>query len=353
MRPGRARSAWRVGLPLLVVVLVYAVVLPRLADLSDAWHLVLQMTGAEALAVAAATAVNVASYALVAMAAVPGLGWRRAMVVDQVSTAVANTVPAGFAVGVGTMVTIYTSYGFPPSVITRTVLLTGLWNTLVKLVVPLLAVVGLAATADVGHTLTVAALLGVGLLAAVVVVVLVTTGHRRGPAALAGTAQRLVTPAARRLGLAGPTGWAAAVDRFLVLVRGGVRDRWRQLSAAALASHLALFLVLLTALHAVGGDDAQVPWLRVLGVFAVTRLLTMVPITPGALGVAELSYVAGLIAVGVGPDAAAGAVLVFRVLTWFLPLPLGGLCFLAWRHDVRQRPGGRRLLGGSPVSVLR
>jgi uncharacterized protein (TIRG00374 family) len=76
----------------------------------------------------------------------------------------------------------------------------------------------------------------------------------------------------------------------------------------------------------------------VLAVFAVTRLVTIVPITPGALGVAELSYVAGLTAVGVGAGAAAGAVLLFRLLTWFLPIPLGLCAWLVWRRGIGQVP---------------
>jgi uncharacterized membrane protein YbhN (UPF0104 family) len=61
-----------------------------------------------------------------------------------------------------------------------------------------------------------------------------------------------------------------------------------------------------------------------------------VPITPGALGVAELSYVAGLTAVGVDPAAAAGTVLLFRFLTWFLPIPTGVVTWLLWRHGAAQ-----------------
>ena len=74
----------------------------------------------------------------------------------------------------------------------------------------------------------------------------------------------------------------------------------------------------------------------VLAVFSVTRLVTIVPITPGALGVAELSYVAGLTAAGVTATAAAGAVLLFRFLTWFLPIPTGVVTWLLWRAGVGQ-----------------
>jgi uncharacterized protein (TIRG00374 family) len=101
-------------------------------------------------------------------------------------------------------------------------------------------------------------------------------------------------------------------------------------------SHVALFLVLLTCLRTVDGQGAQMHWIVVLAVFSVTRLVTIVPITPGALGVAELSYVAGLTAVGVDSGAAAAAVLLFRFLTWFLPIPLGLGAWLLWRRGAGQ-----------------
>jgi uncharacterized protein (TIRG00374 family) len=133
-----------------------------------------------------------------------------------------------------------------------------------------------------------------------------------------------------------PSGWVARTDRFRTESLDLVRHRWVHLTAAAVGSHTALFLVLLTCLRAVGGPGADVPWVVVLAVFSLTRLVTLVPITPGALGVAELSYVAGLTAVGVDPAAAAGTVLLFRFLTWFLPIPTGIVTWLLWRHGVGQ-----------------
>jgi len=92
-----------------------------------------------------------------------------------------------------------------------------------------------------------------------------------------------------------------------------------------------------------GLTATDVPWVVVLAVFSLTRLVTLVPITPGALGVAELSSVAGLTAVGVDPASAAGTVLLFRFLTWFLPIPTGIAAWLLWRHGVghdRGAPAG-------------
>ena len=62
-----------------------------------------------------------------------------------------------------------------------------------------------------------------------------------------------------------------------------------------------------------------------LAAFAFVRLLSAVPITPGGLGLVELGLTAAL---GSGlPDGTknqiAAAVLLYRALTWLLPIPLG------------------------------
>jgi putative heme transporter len=317
-----------------VVVAVFAGVLPQITDYTEAWRLVRRLTAPEAGVIAAVAAVNLVSYAPLWMAALPGLTLWRALMVDQASTAISNTVPVGFAFGVGTTAAMFHSFGFPPAVITRGIALTGIWNNLVKLAMPAVVLGGLLLVRDAPAGLTAAAVLGVIVLLVVVGVLVATVTHREAGAALAAAAERLAARLARLTGTRGPTGLVARTERFRLDSLELVRHRWPALTAAAVASHAALFLVLLTCLRAVDGRGAQVHWMVVLAVFAVTRLVTLVPITPGALGVAELSYVAGLTAAGVGPGAAAAAVLLFRMLTWFAPIPLGLGAWLLWRRGV-------------------
>ncbi len=216
--------------------------------------------------------------------------------------------------------------------------MTGIWNNLVKLAMPALALAGLVLVRDPHPGLTVAAVLGSLVLSLAAAGLAAVLTHPRAGAVLAAAAQRAAAAIARRRDRPAPSGWVDRVDRFRSDSLLLVRRRWPALSAAAVASHVALFLVLITCLRTVDGEGAGVHWVVVLAVFSVTRLVTIVPITPGALGVAELSYVAGLTAVGVGAGAAAGAVLLFRLLTWFLPIPLGLCTWVLWRRGVGQVP---------------
>ena len=118
-------------------------------------------------------------------------------------------------------------------------------------------------------------------------------------------------------------GWDRATVKFRFRTITLLKARWPWITAATLISHLSLYLVLLVALRFLGVSDAEVSWAEVLAVFAFARLLTAIPFTPGGLGVIELALITGLSAAG-GPRAdVAAAVLVFRALTYVLPIPLG------------------------------
>jgi len=79
-------------------------------------------------------------------------------------------------------------------------------------------------------------------------------------------------------------------------------------------------------------------------VFAFGRLVSAFPITPGGLGIVELSYIGGLVLAGrdhadVPPELfraqVAAAVLVFRTMTYALPIPIGSAAYLVWHRGAR------------------
>ena len=79
------------------------------------------------------------------MASMPGLTFWQAGLNNQGSTAIGNTLPLGGALVTGVNFTMYRSRGFRNSEIVLSALVTGVWNTFIKLVTPVLALVALAA----------------------------------------------------------------------------------------------------------------------------------------------------------------------------------------------------------------
>ena len=122
------------------------------------------------------------------------------------------------------------------------------------------------------------------------------------------------------------------------------------LTAATVVSHLSLYVVLLLALRHMGVSDAMVGWAQVLGIFALTRLVTALPVTPGGLGLVELALTAGLVIVGGPEPRVVAAVLVFRVLTLFVEVPIGAACYAWWRVTEGRRTGALQL-SSTPAGV--
>jgi uncharacterized membrane protein YbhN (UPF0104 family) len=148
--------------------------------------------------------------------------------------------------------------------------------------------------------------------------------------------QRLLAPVVRRVRRhRSAAEWAEGAARFRRRTIGLVRGRAARITVAAVVTHLSLFLVLLVALRDVGVSNDEVSWAKVLAAFAFVRLLSAIPVTPGGLGVVELGLTATL---GSGlPDTTknqiAAAVLMYRFLTWFAPIPLGIGSWMFWRSN--------------------
>ncbi|HEX6311047.1 MAG TPA: UPF0104 family protein, partial [Acidimicrobiia bacterium] len=157
---------FKAALSVALVIAIFAGVLPRIAGLSEVLAAMGAMTPIEVLLLGAVALWSLTTYGPVLMASLPGLTFGQSMVVTQSSTAIANTVPAGGAVGVGVTMAMYTSWGFRKAAGTLSVAVTGVWNIFGKLALPIaaLGLVALLGTAGGGLVLAsvagVAALLG-------------------------------------------------------------------------------------------------------------------------------------------------------------------------------------------------
>ena len=325
---------------LLSVVLIVAIFyfLLRGIDFGQVWAAIRALTGLELATLAAIAGWNLCTYAFVWMSVTPGLSFGRAMVMTQATTAVANTVPAGSAIGIGMTYGMLGSWGYSRSRTTTAVLVSGVWNSFIKLGLPVLALALVALQGSAGGGRVTAALAGIaGLIAAVVAFALMLRSEEvaRRFGLLAGrAASRLL----RLVGRPPVAGWELATVKFRVRTIDLVEHRWLAITATSLVSHLSLYLVLLAALRDVGVGNAQVGWAEVLAVFAFARLATAIPFTPGGAGLVEAVLITGLTAAGGFKPEVVAAVLVYRALTWGLPILVGVFCLLWWRKQSLTHP---------------
>jgi uncharacterized protein (TIRG00374 family) len=338
-RRHRGRSVVRGAISLAVVAAIFAGLL-RDTDLAAVGRALADMTTLELAGLLAVTLWNNVTYWLVLQSALPGLTLRQAAISSTTSTAVANTVPGGAAFGVVTTTAMYASWGVPGPAIARAVVVTGVWNTFVKLGMPIVALALLAVTGQAGAGLVGAALAGV-LVLAVAVAVFALMLRSDELARRIGHVTTVVANRALRIIRRGPLAdWGAAAVRFRRDTIGLLRDKWVPLTLTTLVSHVSLYVVLLVALRDVGVSEQEVSAAEVLGAFTFVRLLTALPITPGGVGVVELGLTAALVVAGGDQAEIVAAVLVFRGLTYLLPVPFGALTYLMWRREEHPAPGG-------------
>lgn len=336
-RPSRRQLVVRLLLAVVVIAVVYLWLLPKLVDVSQVWATLRAMTWLELATLLVAAVWNLVSYMLPQLAALPGLSRGQAALESHTSTAVGNLLPAGQAVGLGVTYRFYTSYGFGSGPITLSLLVQGVWNNFVKLGMPVVALGLLVASGDGAGGLATAAVVGlVVLVLAVAGFAFGLSGERR--AARLGRALANVAEAVRRVvRRPGRPDWERGAVAFRAEAITLLRGRWHWLTASTLVSHLSLFLVLLLALRHVGVSESEVSWVEALAAFALVRLLSAFPLTPGGLGVVELGLSAALVLAGGQEAPVVAAVLVFRVLTFLLPIPIGALTWWLWRRSAWYR----------------
>jgi putative heme transporter len=351
----------RIALSLVVVGIVFLAVLPRVADYAAAWSNIKEIGWLAFAALLVVTVLHLSMYWPQMVASLPGLTLAQAAVSNQTSTSVANTVPGGGVVAVGVSYSMCRSWGFTDTQIALSTLVTFVWNVFAKLALPVVALVVLVVAGRATGGMLIATLGGVGLLGAAIAVLALMLWReafaRRVSMAL-GSVHGLWFRLIRR---PRASDWGDSGVRFRAHSIELIGARWRSLTVSTLAGNVTLFLILLIALRSVGVAGTELTWTQVLGVFAVVRLLSTFPITPGGIGFVELGYIGGLVlAAGPHPGVSAtefhaqvaAAVLIFRVLTYAVPIPIGAFTYLVWDRKRSWRASPRQEEPVKPNDVL-
>ena len=125
-------------------------------------------------------------------------------------------------------------------------------------------------------------------------------------------------------------------------VAAAFAGRWGRALGAAAGNRMLDYSALVAAVYAVGGRARPS---MVLLAYVLSLALALVPITPGGLGFVEAGLTSILVLAGVDGDQAVVATLLYRLMSFWLPIPLGALAWTGWRltggQQVRDRETGR------------
>ena len=335
----KKRTGWTrivaIVLSIGIVAAVFAFALPQIANYREVWGVVKGLSWAWIAALLVASTLDIATYAPPWVASLPGLSYLHATRVTLASTALSLVAPGGAAVGVATSFAMLKAWGFRGRPVGLAVAVISVWNQLMILGVPILAVAALVAQGDRNRTVELVAAIALGVFAVIVTAFAVGLSSAR-------LAHRVGERAARianwfkALFRRAPVTWNGEVFvRFraeaIVLIRG----RWRFITFATLANHLTVFLVLLVALRAVGIPRSHVTIVEAFAAWALARVLGSIPITPGGVGFVELGLTGVLVAFGASNAEAVAATLIYRFLIMVPTIVLGLVAASTWKVGTR------------------
>ena len=346
----RARNLLFGALGLGVVFVTFAVVLPKIASYHDVWKAVQTLDTKWLIALGVAVVVNVVTFAPPWMLALPGLRFRQALPFTQASTAFTYIAPGGGIVGMAGSYGLLRTWGFAPNDVARAVTVTGIWNQLANLLLPVVAVMLLGIEGSRDAFLTTVAVVGAAVFTAVVGVLALVLWTDSFARAVGDLGQRVVSWLLRLVRRGPVTGWPDKFVRFRRETVDLIRHRWHWLTLAAIVGNLTVFAVLLVSLRAVGVDSHEVTGIEAFAGWSLARALQLIPLTPGGVGPVELGLTAILVGFGGANAEVVAAVLLYRIFTIVPTLLLGLATIGAWRWlgPGRSREGVEPVAGNPP-----
>jgi putative heme transporter len=305
-------------------------------DIQEIADAVRSLEDAEIISLLSMWLLWIAAQGLLTASLVPGLAVRHGIVAFLGPASITSVVPGPSDLPI--RYRMLTSWGRSTGEATLAVAAGGIFSIGIKLVLPVIAAVGLVVSdAPMSDTLqtVVTICLIVGL--AVVVLAFVLGSERRTE-----QAGRLVAPVWSRVLrlLRKPT--PADLPAQMVAARAEalqtLRDRWLVATWATVLTSATKFALLLMCLRFTGVGETELPWTQVFVVFALVQGLTVFPITAGDAGVSEIAYI-GMLTAAAGSEFVnqiTAAVLVFRILTWLAIIPVGFGALGLWKHQLRR-----------------
>jgi putative heme transporter len=340
MRSSR-RAVLRFALGVALAVAVFVEILPRIASYGSVAHRLGTISGPWIAALAVGSLLDIVTTALPWQAVLPQLSFVAALAFTQASTALTTLLPGGAPLGMAL------SFGFLRRLrVDRghaafAVAVTGIWSQVMILVYPLVGSILVFATGQLSTSTAVIAAVSAAA-GAIIVGLTVAALRSEGASRWLGDFAARVGAWVARLFHRTPPGWSGEAlvrlraERLVLL-----RRRWPRLTAATLANQLTAYLVFEFSLRAVGISFADLPPSEAFLAWAIGRVISSLPLTPGGIGVVELGMIGTLVGFGAQHAHVVAAVLLYRAVI-VLPTLLIGLAALPFL----------RRFAGAPVEEL-
>lgn len=326
----RKRRRWRLagrGLFLLVSLVSLYLLLPSLLEVFTSWRDLLELNPTwVAIALGFEALSFVAIWQLQRIALQTG-AWLPVSLSQLAGNAFGRVIPGGAASAGALQYRMLIRAGLPNGRIVSGLGAASLLLFGSVLALPLLSLPAIVGGTPVARGLTQAAVVGAGFFVLMVAGGATSFAWDR-PLELAGAGiEGLLNRTVRRRRPV--TGVSARLLKERDSLRRTFGRRWKAAVLASAGRAVLDYLALLACLRAVGAESN--PSLVLLA-YVAASFLGMIPLTPGGLGFVEAGLTAMLALAGVGAAAAAVATLAYRLVSFWLPIPAGGIAYGLFRR---------------------
>jgi uncharacterized protein (TIRG00374 family) len=323
---------------LLILILVFAVVLPQLGDYDKAWAAIQNMEGWQLGLIILATIAMILIYVLPFTAALPGLRYWDGFEVRQTSFMISNVIPAGGAFGLAVQYGMLQSYGFGSAPATAAIGITSVWNVFITLSLPVLGLIGLFVIGESNSQATTITLIAAAVIIAAIVIFTLILRKESTARKIGVWSDNAIDWAAGLINKTVDVDAEQGIVDFRNSIIGVVRDRWIWITLANFGQQIAQFFILYLAVVALqGGFDGPINFWEALAAFAFGRLATFIPVPPGGLGTTDAIIASVLTAFGLDNNDALAATMIWRAATYCPQVIIGIITFLNFRR--RQSKG--------------
>lgn len=319
---------WHAGRLLLLALIIEYLVVPQLAGPRKVVHLLADVNPLLLLAGLALEAGALLSYTQLTRTLLPTshrISLFHLFRIQLTTLSVSHCAPGGTATGTALAYRLMTQAGLPGGDVGFAIATQGIGSAVVLNVILWLALIVSIPVWGFSAVYLLAAVVGMLLLAASTILLLMfTKGSDRAGAALERAGSRLPFVDGRALRqtferIAGRLQDLGQHRRLLIEGVTWATANW-VLDAASLAVFVGAFG------HWVNPDGLLVA-------YGLANVLAVIPITPGGLGVIEATLTSLLVGFGTARGVATLGVIAYRLVNFWLPIPVGGLAYLSLQVD--------------------
>jgi putative heme transporter len=354
-----------IGLGLAAAMLIWG--LPYFAKTSwtDIWSVIRTIPLSHALLFQALMLLGLWCYTFTFTGSLHGLSHIKALIVNLCGSSVSNLLPGGGAVGLAATYAICRSWGFSRRATSTSVIVTGVWNVLARIALPVVAIGALwfggvtlpPALTDLAVAGMFTGLAVLGSLVAIMVSeraaqaigraldwALGPIRRRRHAKAAAKALATATTDADAEAGRPLPADEDPAVpsmsiEELVTDLRARINEvvgsGWLSMTLGMVGFFGFYYVLFVLIMRETG---VTLPLNLLFAAFAIGRLLTAVGITPGGIGITETATSAVLVGWGAEAAGATAGVVLFSIFTHLMEVPLGALGWLMWTASTKVEP---------------